>query len=266
MTSSLQSRRGGALGKLIVLLLVLSAAVTLGWMLALPGLVAGTLTNRSQFPTTVAQLAFNPFSGRFHGGGVEINNPGRWGGGRFVEISAFAGRVQTMTATKEELVVEELTVDLSHLIIVLTADGQTNAQAFGDGFAVRLPAADAAESRRMVASFPGVGEGPKSVLVKRLRLRVGKIELLQPDRKGLERVAEQLDFVGEYQDVRQLEDLLSGPLLARLAQSPALWKIILSSDLLPADAKTPSGLRRLLDRAGNVLNSLFGTLEQTPDP
>lgn len=254
------------MGKVIVLLLVLSATVTLGWMLALPGLVGGTLAGRSGFPTTIGQLAFNPFSGRFHGGGVEVNNPGIWGGGRFVEISTFAGRVHTMTATDEELVIEELTVDLNHLVIVLTADGQTNAQAWGNGFALHLAPAAEAETRRMVAGLPGFGDGPKSVVVKRLRLRIGQVELLQPERAGLERVAEQLDFVGEYQDVRQLEDLLSGPLLARLAQSPALWKIILSSDLLPDDAKTPSGLRRMLNKAGNVLNSLFGTLEQTPDP
>ena len=255
------SQRGGAFGKLIVLLVVVGAATTLAWMLLLPTGVQKVLQGRSGFETRVERLAFNPISGGFSGGGVTIENPADWGGGRFVEIAEFEGRLNSMSATREELVVEELVVNIAHLVIVISPDGQTNAQAFGAGFAQLEPARTLPERRVAVAGLPLLGDGPKSVLVRKLHLKVGLVEVLQPGHATLERLSERLDFAGDYVDVRDGTQLLSVDLMKRLARSPALWRALLASEALQGAGAGDSKWQQLLQQAGGALNSLFRKLE-----
>ncbi len=256
------SVRGGALGKLIVFMAVVGATATLGWMLLLPVGIERVLVSRSGFATDIGRLAVNPFSGRFSGGEVAIDNPGIWGGGPFVRLAQFSGRLEPLSATREELVLDELTVEIDHLVVIIAPDGSTNAQAFGEGFALSLPPEVGPVSRRAVAGFPGLGEGPQSVLVRRLHLKVGLVEVLQPGHATLERLAEQLEFEGDYQNVRRWEDLLSTELVTRLAKSPALWRALLASDAISGDEAGGNALQRLLQKAGGALNSFFRTLEQ----
>ena len=255
------SQRGGALGKLIVLLVVVGAFTTLAWMLLLPTGVRKILQDRSGFVTQVDRFALNPVSGRFSGGGVQIENPPQWGGGRFVEVADFSGRVDALSATREELVIEELVVNLAHLVIVISPDGQTNAQAFGAGFA-QVEATPTVPARRVaVAGLPMMGGGPKSVLVRKLHLKIGRVEVLQPGHPTIPHLSEQLDFEGDYVDVRDGTQLLSADLIKRLARSPALWRALLASQAISSDGTGDSKLQQLLQQAGGALNSLFRKLE-----
>ncbi|WP_221032302.1 hypothetical protein [Actomonas aquatica] len=259
------SQHGGAFGKLILFMVVLSAAVVLAWMLLLPTGVERVLAQRSGFATEVQRLAFNPVSGRFSGGGVEIDNPGIWGGGRFVEIPHFEGRLETMSATREEFVVDELTVEIAHLVIVIGPDGTSNAQAFGEGFAASIvPVVPTGEPPTALAALPMIGDGPQAVLVRKLHLRIGRVEVLQPGHATLDRLVEQLDWEGDYENVREAQDLLSQALVTRLLQSPALWRALLNSEAVQGATAGDSQLNQLLNQAGGLLNSLLRTLEQKP--
>lgn len=257
------------MGGVLVLILVLVALAVLAWMLFLPAAARRTVTDRSGFPTTLDRLSANPFTGTFQGGGLHVDNPAELGGGAFVRIAEFSGQVAPLSATQDEFVIETLTVDLTQLVIVVDAAGKTNAEAFGARLAWAEPPTArslAAAPRHAVAGFPGLGEGPRSVVIHRLRLKIGRVDLVPGPDSNLQRLGDQLDFEAEYTDVRRIEDLLSAELLGRLARSPALWQALLSSGALGDDAAGLGPLQKLWHQAGDALNSLFRKLEQTGKP
>lgn len=73
--------------------------------------------------------------------------------------------------------------------------------------------------RYAVAGLPLIGDGPSSVLIRNLNLKVGRVELIQTTPGAPARLEEQLNFSGTYQNVRKWENLLSAELLQRLARA-----------------------------------------------
>lgn len=263
MSSGTNSTRGGVIFKVIVVMVVIAAALALAWMLFLPAGVAREVSRRSGFPTALNQLAFNPVSGGFSGSGLAIDNPPARGGSVFLRIGDFSGRADMGSLSAEEWVIDDLRVELDLLVIVVDAEGTTNAEAFGEAFAAVLPTNDPANAPRYAtAGFPIMGDGPKSLLIRRLHLDIGRVELIQSDPRFPRQLAEQLDFSANYENVRRVEDLLSAALLQRLAQSPNLWQALLQHGALPGLEDKDGRLRQLWQKAGDALNSLFRTLEQ----
>ncbi|MCC5022947.1 MAG: hypothetical protein J6386_09215 [Candidatus Synoicihabitans palmerolidicus] len=111
--------RGGVLFKLIILLAILAAMTVLAWMLFLPWGVSRTIAKRSGYPTEAARLAVNPVTGMFSGGGLHIDNPVTQGGGVFVRVANFTGKAEPGSATRAKFVIEELTIDLTQLVVVV---------------------------------------------------------------------------------------------------------------------------------------------------
>ena len=67
--------RGGLLGKLLFLLVLLLAVAALAWAFFLPQIVTTALHKRTQFDVTVSELTANPFTSRVVIRGLVLRNP-----------------------------------------------------------------------------------------------------------------------------------------------------------------------------------------------
>ena len=81
-----EASRGGCLVRLVVLLVALTAAGALAWMMFLPALVVAQIQARTGFDATVASLSANAFTGRVKIRGLVLTNPATFPAGDFVEL------------------------------------------------------------------------------------------------------------------------------------------------------------------------------------
>jgi hypothetical protein len=254
---------GGTVFKLIVVMAVLASATVLAWMLFLPSVAQKAMKGQSEFGTRIDHLSANPFSGRFKGEGLRLDNPVRFGGGRFADVASFAGVVEVGSVTTSELVIETLTLDISKLVLVVDPAGKSNLDAFGASFAggpvETLP-------HYAIAGLPLVGEGPSQVVIRRLELTLGRLEVLDLAGEQPIRVGDDLNYRYTYENVRRVEQLFTPDFLARLLQSPQLWQVLVSSGAVPGLDRGDNPVHNLMEQGKDLLNSLFRKLEQTPKP
>ncbi|MCF3651257.1 hypothetical protein [Synoicihabitans lomoniglobus] len=261
----LRSERGGAFLKLLVLMAIVVAVVVLAWMIFLPTTVAKVLTDRSGFRTEISKLAFNPIGGGFSGSELEITNPAVYGGDAFVKVAQFSGRLETSTVTKEEFVIDELFIDLTAIKVIIPGDGTSNAEAFGEALIAQITTSPDYPDYA-VAGLPVIGDGPQRVLIRRLHLKIGRVDVVQPDLGAKGSFGEQFNFEGTFDNVRRWQDMFTPELVKRLAQSPAVWQALLSSGILPEDLGGAGPLQEIWRKAGSTLNSFLRKLDQTPKP
>ena len=199
----LRSAAGGVLPKLIGLMLVLTALVVLAWMLFLPKLAQNAMQGGSEFPTRLDRLAGNPFTGSFEGGNLHLRNPARFGGDVFAEVANFDGVVQVRSVTRSELVIERLTLNITKLVLAVDASGKSNLDAFGASFAINTPTAED-HPVYAVAGLPVIGEGPSQVMIRRLDLTLGRLEVLDLAGAQPVHVGDDLNFTHSYENVRSV--------------------------------------------------------------
>jgi hypothetical protein len=258
-----RAEAGGVLFKLIVIMVLLTALVVLGWMLLLPSLARKAVQGGSDFTTQLDRLAANPFTGSFQGGDLYLRNPARFGGDVFADVAEFDGVVQVRSVTRSELVIETLTLDITKLVLVVDAEGKSNLNAFGESFAA-IPAAEI--PRYAVAGLPVIGDGPSQVLIRRLELKLGRLEVLDLAGAQPVRVGDDLNYTHTYENVRSVEQLFTPDLLGRLLKSPQLWQALVSSGAVPGLDRGDNPLHNLMEQGKDLLNSLFRKLEQTGKP
>jgi len=257
------SNRGGTLLKLIALMAVLASVTIIGWMVFLPTMAIKAVQGRTEFGVRIDRFAVNPFSGRFQGGDLRLDNPSRFGGDVFAEIARFEGEVEVSSVTTSELVIETLTLDIRKLVLVVDPDGKSNLDALGASFA-GLPAGTA--PHYAVAGLPLIGDGPSQVVVRRLELKLGRLEVL--DLAGAQPVliGDDLNYTHTYENVRKVEQLFTPSFLAQIIKSPQLWQALVSSGAVPGLDRGDNPVHNLMEQGKNLLNSLFRKLEQTPKP
>lgn len=262
-----QTQRAGVLFGLVVFMLFILAAVILAWMVLLPRAVTSTVSELTGFPTRIDKFSANPFTGSFEGESLLLQNSAEWGGETFAEVGALSGSVKLLSLREPTVVLPELTVHLDRLVIIVDPTGRTNVEAIGRSAAITVPAGDAALPIYATAGWFSEIELPSDVLIERLVLRIATIEIHDLGTAPVTKIVDDLAYEHTYTNVRTYEQLISRPLLTRLAKSPAVFQVLLSSGLLGgADATSPSGLQRLFQRASGAVNSFLQGLEQTGKP
>ena len=256
--------RGGAAFGVVWALAFLAAVVILVWMAFLPFTVASSVAARTGFPTRLDLLAANPFSGDGSGGGLELENPVQFGGGTFALIQSFEFDADPLSVLRDEFVINDLSVSLAEVVLVIDGEGRSNVDALRTGEFTRQ--AFAVTSPHAVAGFPGLGEGPSSVLVRRFHLRVEKVELVDLSGEEPVRRSAELGFDHTYENVRTWTDLLTPALLQQLAREPEFFNALINSGIIPGLDQNNNPLEQIWDQAGNLLNSLFRKLEETRNP
>src|SRR5690348_4901611 len=92
-----QGVRGGALFKLLVMLVVIFAFGALAWMLFLPVIVTRQIRQHSGFDATVERLAFNPLTGSIELRGFTLTNPPTFPVSDFLQLRQFQATAKVRT-------------------------------------------------------------------------------------------------------------------------------------------------------------------------
>lgn len=266
-TGKFASRRAGAIIGLIVFMLVIAAVAALAWMIFLPRVITSSASELTGFPMRLGSLHANPFTGAFHGESLVMRNPAEWGGDALAEMGEVSGQMDIMSLRSKTAVVEDLTIQIDRLVIKVNAEGRTNVEALGNRFSLVAPPEQIEMPQYATAGFFGGGEKTEAVLIERLVLRIGTIEIHDQGTAPVSRITDELNYEHTYTDVRRYEQLITPQLLGRLAKSPATLRVLLSSGLLGGAAGNDSGgINQLFERASGAVNSFLQGLEQTGKP
>ncbi len=212
-----QSRPGSLLRKLLTVLcgiaLFLVVVGVLGiWALGRfsPRLLDASLSGQSGAHLTVEDNQTNLFLGRIDYAGLVITNPSRWQEREFLRVKRLVLDVDPLTFTEAGgQVVNEAELDIERVTIVGKADflADNNAKDIGNG--LKGPASPPEPSAE-----PSAPAQP--FLIKRLRVRVGRITVVSGDGTAGRRVVVDQDFgfVFEAADVteKNFNAKVSGPM------------------------------------------------------
>jgi len=217
------SRPGSALRKLLAVLcgfaLFLLLAGVLGvWALGRlsPRLLDASLGGQSGAHLTAEDNQTNLFLGRVDYAGLVITNPSRWQEREFLRVRRLVLDVEPLTFVEGGgRVVNEADLDLDRMTIVGKADSlaDNNAKDIADG--LKGPAAE-----------PDPAAQP--FLIKRLRVRVGRVTVISGDGAADRRVVLDRDF-GLVFEARDITDQnfgvkVSEPLGQQVLQTALRWQ------------------------------------------
>ena len=257
--------RGGFITGALFFLLVVAAALVLAWILVVPRVITESVGGLTGCDTRITQFHANPFSGRFSAKDVRVANPAGWGDDALLEIPTLAGRLAIGSLTDSTVVVEEISIDIARLVIVVDADGKTNFEAIGPSTAA-LESSARTKTEYVTAGLPSWGEGPSAVMIQRLDLRIRRVELVDTGVQPAQILADELNYQHTYENVSGYQQLLTPELMSALAQSPALWQVLVINGLLGEAEGGEGGLQQLWNRAKGSVNSFLQGLEQTEKP
>ncbi|MDQ8203858.1 hypothetical protein [Pelagicoccus sp. SDUM812003] len=127
----LGDRRGGVFKSALALLVFASAAGTLGWMLLMPSALRSEVEARTGFPVDYKTLACNPLGFSFHGEGITVGNPGRFGGeAPAFEIERIDVSMSLPALARGEIWLDRLEIHIRRATLVVDESGQYNLQVF----------------------------------------------------------------------------------------------------------------------------------------
>ncbi len=181
-SGSFAGGRGGVFKHLLMPMAVAAAALTLIWMLALPGVLADRFGRATGFGLKPGSLLANPLSGHFRLTDTDLVNPPDWPSAPFLHIDRLETTVRPWTLRDQPLVLPRVVLDIELLTLVIGPDGRSNTVlldgAFAElGFAGRFP-----------------------FLISRLELSVNRIVVVDYSRGSPPRLAE---YRPAYQRVHQ---------------------------------------------------------------
>lgn len=191
----LKSRPGSVLRKLltvlsgIVLFLILVGALGV-WALGRfsPRLLDASLSGQSGAHLTVEDNQTNLFVGRVDYAGLVITNPSRWQEREFLRVKRLVLDVDPLSFVEGGgQVVNEAELDIERVTIVGKADflSDNNGKDIGNG--LKGPVTSTQPSTAPAPS-------PQPFLIKRLRVRVGRITVISGDGTAARRVVVDQDF------------------------------------------------------------------------
>ena len=215
--------------------------------------------------TTIAQLHVNPFTGRFEANGVRLSNPVGWGEEPLAEIPHLSGRIALGSLLERTWVLEEVKAEITRLVVIVDARGKTNFESIGPKLA-SIELSEPTRPRYATAGWPEISKGPSGVLIRSLHLRLARLEGIDQGVQPAQLQAEDLEYEYVYENVSRYQQLLTPDLMGRIAKSPALWKILITTGLLDAMGVESGGLQQLWQRAQGQINSFLQGLEQTENP
>jgi len=258
--------RGGFCFGLIVAMAVIAAILVLAWIILLPRLITQAVSQTTGLSCHIDRLHANPFTGAFRADGLVLGNPEGWGHETMAEITRVDGKVDLFSLRSDTLIIEQLEVDIARFVVVIDGRGRTNLEALA--FATPpVMALDSFPTAALAASFaPVPRDGPSRFIVQQLDLYLQRLEVLDQGAVPPRRWGDDLEYQETHLHLRHPRQLLSPQLLTRLAQSPVVFDVLLSSGILGGDDQAQGGVDLLWDRAAGALNSLLQGLEQNPNP
>ena len=155
-------RRGGCGVRLLILLVVVGAAVSLAWMVLLPVWFTRALRERTGFDATITSLSANPFTGRVSFRGLVITNPSTFTTADCRQVRSFEADADIWSVFGEQLSIDTLTLDIRQLTWVRRAQGPSNLEAFVAG---------------LVRAEPGPPRAKSPLNIRRLHLRLDQLVL-----------------------------------------------------------------------------------------
>ena len=240
-----QSRPGSALRKLltvlcgIALFLILVGALGV-WALGRysPRLLDTSLSGQSGAHLTVEDNQTNLFVGRVDYAGLVITNPSRWQEREFLRVKRLVLDVDPLTFVEGGgQVVNEAVLDIDRVTIVGKADflSDNNAKDIGNG--LKGPATSPTPTTE-----PAKPAQP--FLIKRLRVRVGRITVISGDGSAARRVVVDQDFAYDF-EARDVTDQnfnakVSGPMGQQALQTALRRQPELMFELAREKLRRPS--------------------------
>jgi hypothetical protein len=281
-------RRGGALFKLVVFLVVFAAIVVAAWIYFLPQILTSTLEKRTGFSVKVDSLAIDPFRNRVQFTGLVVTNPSSFARPEFVEVRSFRATAQLDTFFTDRLVIDDGEIDVARVALIRNSEGTLNAALFSDRLLnVRKPKGKPkpAEDPKTAAK-PGQPKPPapppkpapaqpaaqpeKSFLIKRLVVRFEK--MLVEDHVGQTPVSREytLNFAHTYENVINPEQFTIGPFMKGFtAVGSAITGLIpgdMSKTLGEATRSGSELFREATKKTGDPFRAFMQTLEETNKP
>ncbi len=248
--------RGGCLLRLMVLLVIVGAALSLAWMALLPVAFTRGLRERTGFDAEIASLSANPFSGRVTLRGLVITNPAIFPTTDFLQLRSFEADVAMWSLFNKKVEIDTLTLDVRQLTLVKRAKDFTN-------FDVFRAALVAGESKRPTNT---------PVVIRRLRVRFDTLVLVDHTEAKPRVSTYRLGLDQQFSDISSVGQLFVPAVLRGLGERNAASGL---ADFLPTDlagllgdaAKTGSGLLKSSERKANdAFRGFLDKLEETRKP
>ena len=289
-TSLSVARRGGALMKLLIFLIIFSGIVVAAWVYFLPQILTSTLEKRSGFTVKLKRLAIDPFRNRVSFDGLVISNPPSFPRPEFVEIRSFRAWAQLDSFFTDRLVIDDGEIDVARVALIRNKDWTINAGLFSDRLLnTRKPKAKPKPPEAAppppklepgkyppppkpkppeVAAKPEAPE--KAFLIKRLVVRFEKI--LVEDHTTQKPASREytLNFSHTYENVINTDQFMVGPFMKGFS---AVGSAI--TGLIPGDVSGTMGaasrsgtelFREATKKTGDPFKAFMDTLEQTTKP
>lgn len=255
-------KRGGAVAKVLITLIILLLVGVAAWVFFLPSITASVVQKRTGFALKSDSFSINPLGGGLHITNLQLQNPSTFPKPDFVNLRTLEGKLEVGSLISDRLVIERAVLDLESLSLIRAMDGTLNAKLFTDRLKGDSPAAE-----------PSKDGKPKEFLIKHLEVRVAKIRVEDHSGQKPSEREFNVNFAQNYENVTDLKQLASGPALKSLAQVAVAVSNLSVSDLSRLiDDPNKSGkdlLKGLGKRAGDALRGTSGnsdTLEESKKP
>lgn len=250
--------RGGVVFKLLVFLTVVAAFAALAWMTCLPLVLTYQVRSRTGFDAKVERFSFNPFTGEIDLRGLVVTNPPTFSTHDFIELREFQANARALSLFSDELVIDQMTIDLTHVTLVKREDGSTNAQLFEQ----QLNDAP----HRLVRSKPS----GRKIVVRHLELKIDHLTVADHSERRPNVKEYQLGIHQQYADVRELKQLLAPAVLQNLAPVAVAISGLIPGELGASLGEVTQSSADLLRRAGRKteerVKGFFDALEESKKP
>jgi uncharacterized protein involved in outer membrane biogenesis len=249
MLGSPDPRRGGALKGILLVFAVLLVVLVVGWIVFLPGIVKGKVTEITGFPVEASKISVNPFGTTVVINDFRLENPAEFPVRDFLGVRTLDLRLDAMSLRKEEVQIPQFTLDLDKLTIVVNQQGVTNLGTLQKNIDAALGESSETDDSPSKPFRIGV-----------MQVRLGKVEMLDYS-KGetpVSRVVE-LGVDRTFTDVTDPKVVL-GPVLGDIlkANLPGIANQL--SAMLPPE--TAGALGSALQDAAGILGNKDATSEE----
>jgi hypothetical protein len=284
-------RRGGALLRLILFLVLFAAIAVSAWIYALPAILSSTLERRTGFAVKVEKLAIDPFRTRVQLNGLVITNPSSFPRPEFVEVRSFRAQAQLDTFFTDRLVIDDGEIDVARVALIRNSESTLNAALFSERLlAARKPKGKPApveppaqpyraEDGRVMYPAPPKPPPPppdrpvppeKSFLIKRLVVRFEKITVEDHAGKNPASREYTLNFTHTYENIINPEQFIVGPFMKGFTAVGSAITGLIPGDMthaLSAASRPGYDLYRDATRkTGDPFRAFMQTLEETYKP
>lgn len=245
--------RGGCLLRLIMLMVITGAVLTLAWMTLLPLLFTRALQERTGFRAEVASLSANPFTGGVTVRGLVILNPTVFAAPDFLQLRNLEAKMDVWALWDHRIVFDSLELDVRQLALVSRRGGDTN-----------LAALRAALSAPVTL--------PTTVLIRRLHLRLDTLVLAAHSEPPLRLRTYRLGLDQTYRELSSVKQLFVPAVRRILEEKNAALGL---ADFLPqetggpapaAPKTTENWLNQAEQKSLNFFRGLRDKLEETRKP